>query len=106
MSILGDLTLEHFAGRLNQTFYLTIEAIQLEMELVEAEGIVRPPRRGTPKGRVREQPFSIVFRGPNETPLGQGMYNMRHDEIGDFSGIFLVPIAADEQGRYYEAVFN
>jgi hypothetical protein len=30
---------------------------------------------------------------------------MEHDSIGDFE-LFLVPIARDDSGTYYEAVFN
>ncbi|MGA6982749.1 MAG: hypothetical protein WBZ11_14440 [Candidatus Sulfotelmatobacter sp.] len=30
---------------------------------------------------------------------------MKHDSIGDFE-LFLVPIARDDSGTHYEAVFN
>ena len=57
-----------------------------------------------PRGGKRE-PFSIVFRGPHDSPIGQGTYKIGHDKMGAFD-LFLVPIAPDKDGRYYEAVFT
>ncbi len=55
---------------------------------------------------LRKEPFSLVFRGPIEPVLNQGMYSLYHEQIGTIENIFLVPIDADGNGRYYEAVFN
>ena len=52
-----------------------------------------------------QQQFSIVFHGPTEVFLGQGLRLLRHEQLGQFE-IFLVPIAQDEKGFHYEAVFN
>jgi hypothetical protein len=49
--------------------------------------------------------FSVVFRGPLDAFLGQGMVSMSHDAIGEFE-LFIVPIAQTSDGYLYEAVFN
>jgi uncharacterized protein DUF6916 len=60
---------------------------------------------GELKTSARQEQFSIVFRGPLEVFLGQGLRELKHDEMGDFA-LFLVPIKQDENGFYYESVFN
>jgi hypothetical protein len=57
--------------------------------------------RETPRQRM----FSLVFRGPLEQPLEQGLYPMSHETMGTGS-LFLVPIAREADGFRYEAVFN
>jgi hypothetical protein len=37
--------------------------------------------------------------------LSQGVHNFKHDQMGQFE-LFIVPIKQDEQGFYYQAVFN
>lgn len=49
--------------------------------------------------------FSVVFRGPLNAFLGQGMVVMTHDAIGEFE-LFIVPIDQIPNGFLYEAVFN
>lgn len=48
--------------------------------------------------------FSLMFRGPRETPLPQATY--RFTGTSGVHDIFIVPVAADASGRLYEAVFN
>ena len=57
--------------------------------------------RETPRQRM----FSLVFRGPLDQPLAQGLYPMAHETMGTES-LFLVPIAREVDGFRYEAVFN
>jgi hypothetical protein len=98
--MLETFTHATFAGRVGQGFRVTVEG-QVEQDLVLIEA--RLLRGGWAK--ARREPFSLVFRGPRETNLSQGMRPMRHEEIGAFE-IFLVPIAPEEDGLRYEAVFN
>jgi len=49
--------------------------------------------------------FSIILRGPAEKMLQQGIYAFEHDRLG-LQEIFIVPVARDEQGISYEAIFN
>jgi hypothetical protein len=54
---------------------------------------------------ARQRMFSLVFRGPVEQPLEQGLYPMTHAVLGAES-LFLVPIGREADGFRYEAVFN
>jgi hypothetical protein len=49
--------------------------------------------------------FSLVFRGPPEPLLAQAIYPLRHAGLGLLE-IFLVPIARDDGGATYQAVFS
>lgn len=51
------------------------------------------------------QPFSLRFRGPAAPALEQGIHRLVHADMGELE-IFLVPIAADQDSRTYEAVFG
>ena len=72
--------------------------------------LVEVTEKGAADGRqpwatARQERFSIVFRGPREKPLQQGMYQLQHDQLGALE-LFLVPVGRDHEGLYYEAVFN
>jgi hypothetical protein len=53
----------------------------------------------------RQERFAVVFRTSNEAFLGQGMRPFEHDQMGSFD-LFIVPIERDDEGTFYEAVFN
>src|SRR5687767_4375206 len=92
--MLEKLTRDIFARHLNTHFQVGDEATHsAALELVEANA--------TPGYEA----FSIVFRGPSDPLLPQGMRRFRHDAIGTFD-LFTVPIRRDQHGLYYEAVFN
>lgn len=55
--------------------------------------------------QLREESFSLIFRGSLNQPLRQRTYKMTHPKLGDLE-IFLVPVGKDDGARYYEAVFN
>ncbi len=87
---------EHFANRLNQNFRIRLNDQKIDAVLCEVSEFLVSPR---------QERFAIVFRTSNETLLPQGQTAFEHDEMGEFE-LFLVPIGRDEQGSYYEAVFN
>jgi hypothetical protein len=93
----GPLTQPAFARVLGTPFRLRPPgAGELTLELVEVSPLtVRP---GT-------ESFAIVFRGPLDRPLAQGMYPMAHDQLGAFD-LFIVPVGRGAGGVAYEAVFN
>jgi hypothetical protein len=66
------------------------------MELVTVSDLRETPR---------QHMFSLVFRGPLDHPLEQGLHPMTHETMGTES-LFLVPIASEADGFRYEAVFN
>ena len=95
--MLDKVTRETFAEHLNTRFRTTSQAgAPLEVELIEVKA-----GRSTP----RQDQFSLLFRGPQDVPLQQGMFRFEHDQMGAFD-LFLVPVRTDEHGFYYEAVFN
>lgn len=49
--------------------------------------------------------FSLIFRGPVNGPLKQSTLDVEHPELGMLV-ISLIPVAQDESGMQYEAVFN
>ena len=53
----------------------------------------------------RNEAFSIFFCGSLNRFMPQGIYQLKHGQIGEF-GIFLVPVAQTTDGFEYEAVFN
>ncbi len=93
----ASLTHEAFAQQVNTKFQVQVDDTKrVELELAEVSDLKESP--------VQEQ-FAVVFRGPNEMFLGQGVRSFEHDQMGQF-GLFIVPIRQDEQWYYYEAVFN
>ncbi len=93
------LTLEHFAGCVNETFTAALNDMELEFVLVEARPL---PAKAGDAMRV---PFSLLFRNTAAFLFPQQIYAMRHPRIGE-AGIFLVPIAQERAGFLYQAVFN
>ena len=93
----ASLTFEEFTKNLNTKFHTRVDGTQrVELELAEVSQL---------KQTSRNEEFAVVFRGPKEIFLSQGMRAFEHDELGKFE-LFIVPIREDEKGYYYEAVFN
>ncbi len=95
---LKDLTHDHFAVLVGATFRVDLgENGVVELELTQAEKA---------KGEDRpDHAFSVLFKGPPDPFLPQGMHDLEHDDLGSHP-IFLVPIAEQEDGFLYEAVFT
>ena len=93
------LTLQHFAGCVNETFTAAIHDMDLEFVLVEARPL---PANAT---NVMRQPFSLLFRNTAAFLFPQQIYPIHHPRIGEI-GIFLVPVAQEQAGFLYQAVFN
>jgi hypothetical protein len=102
------LTRSTFANLLGQTFQIrSVPSGELAAQLVEVRDLPSARFRGSPAAASAESEnrFSILFRGPADTPLGQGTYEFSHTQLGAFS-LFIVPMASDMDTRDYEAVFN
>ena len=52
-----------------------------------------------------QETFAVVFRLARDVPPVQGIYQLQNEAVGTLD-LFLVPIRADEQGLYLEALFN
>lgn len=95
------LTLDHFARHVDQTFSAVINDGEIPFVLVEARAL--DPARVLP-GAARA-PFSLLFRNASAFLFPQQTYLMRHEDVGEV-GIFLVPIAREQAGFLYQAIFN
>lgn len=93
----ASLTHEEFSKNANTKFQVQLnENTPVELELTEISEVKLYPK---------QEEFTIVFRGPLGSFLGQGVRDFKHDQMGQFE-LFIVPIRQDAQGFYYEAVFN
>lgn len=95
----AQLTEEEFSKHVNTKFRVTGNP-SIELELDEVKGY-----RAGPNDQGGMERFSAFFRGPSEPQLLQMVHALAHDRMGAFE-LFLVPIAKDEKGFRYEAVFN
>ena len=95
--MLDTLHYEDFAPHLNTKFHAQIgQDRMIEVELIGVEN-----RQPAPQHEL----FVLTFRAPRDAPVAQQLFQMSHHSLGQ--GImFLVPIARDESGLVYEAVFN
>ena len=91
-----DLSYDNLSKQLNTTFEVEHEHADVQLELTEVSNR---------KLRERQEEFSIVFRGPTDRLLSQGMWSMKHTQLGEFE-LFIVPIRKQADGLYYEAIFN
>lgn len=91
------LTHEVFARNINTKFQAQLdESNYVELELAQVSDVTVFPK---------QEQFAIVFVGPVESFLNQGSRTFKHEQMGQFE-LFIVPIARDEKGFHYEAVFN
>ncbi len=72
----------------------------MELELVEVRGY-----RNAAEEQGGMERFSLTFSGPSDIQLPQHTYQLEHEQMGQLE-IFIVPIARNDQGFRYEAVFN
>lgn len=108
--MLEQFTKEQFVALQGTVFGMVLgDGTSLEVTLTAVDDVVPPGSVGGwghDSEVIRNQPFALVFRAPHEPALWQGIYVLTHEKLGELPGIFLVPVAQDGNGRYYEAVFN
>lgn len=97
-----------FSSVVGTPFRVARDDRPIALELVEvtpaaARDEVEARRRAA--AGIRAEPFTLLFRGPREPLLAQGIQRLEHERLGTLE-IFLVPIRPDEGGPLYEAVFN
>jgi hypothetical protein len=91
-----ELDAKTFSENLNTKFRASLGGKTIELELIEVAEVNYSPR---------QEAFSILFRGPLDFRLQQGMFDFEHEKLGSFS-IFMTPVARREDGFHYEACFN
>ena len=91
------LTYQAFSQNLNTKFQVPLDdSHRVELELAEISEHKKSPG---------QEEFALLFRGARELFLGQGLRPFEHDQMGKFD-LFIVPVRLNEEGYYYEAVFN
>jgi hypothetical protein len=94
---LDALSYATFRDRVGEVFTVSTSGVALALEAVED--------MGAGAGVRANGAFSLVFRGPSEPLLPQGIHELEHDELAT-CGLFLVPLSRDDSGCRYEAAFN
>ena len=96
------LTLAESRTLIGQAFVRRNEAGPDVVLVLEAAEKVRRDPGATTAG---DRPFTLLFQGPAEPRLTQGMHDLDHDGH-PFPDLFLVPVAAEAEHAWYEAVFG
>ena len=97
---LSHLTRTVFAPLVGEMFAADYAEGSVEFELLAVE----PLRSNAPS--EPDSSFALVFSGPLEPELQQGVVGLSHDSIGGRADLFMVPIAREEDGMRYEVIFN
>ena len=92
----GDLAAGDFEAAIGDEFALATEAGEVGVRLSSVRRSRRP--------RDGREPFAVLFHGPADRILEQGIRRLGHPRLGEFD-IFLVPVGLDDAGCAYEAVF-
>ncbi|MHA3773189.1 DUF6916 family protein [Verrucomicrobiota bacterium sgz303538] len=95
----ATVTITEFNACLNDDFTLREADKEYLLKLIEAT----PLGHGRPN--AARAPFALKFQGDPRLRAPQRIYDLSHPRLGDMS-IFLVPIAVDQTGSYFEAIFN
>jgi hypothetical protein len=95
---MADLLLETFEPLVGESFVLRAADGHIEAQLTEATALPAP-------AGVARTPFSLVWRGPLDPPLAQGMHAVEHHDIGT-ELMFIVPIGRSTGGHDYQAIFS
>ena len=102
---LAELTITDFKQTLEQIWMIELPsggAVEAILSQVSALGA--PPRPGAEQSR---QPFSLIWRGPQQPILPQQIYRLSHPDFVQLE-VFLVPIGPDPatKAMRYEAIFT
>ena len=90
-------TIDTFSGHVNTKFLMHYgDSKTAELELTSVKDVGSSPR---------QIQISLLFQGPDNVPIAQGIYTLEHDKLGALD-IFLVPIGKDAKGVQYQAIFN
>lgn len=90
------LTWDDFADAAGSVYLVPAGEQQVEITLEKATEIASAGRDGGS--------FRLDFRGPGDPVLEQAIYPFRHGDEEPLE-IFIVPVARDDRGMRYEAIF-
>lgn len=103
--MLETFTVEMFAPHVGdkfQFFYNTSDALDLELISAKELGTESAKEWNKVSGRA---PFTLIFLGPSDRVLSQGICRVKHDGMDPFE-IFVVPIGPNQEGMQYEVIFT
>jgi hypothetical protein len=89
-----------FEQHLHVIFSVQTAAGPVDVELDEVE--VHP--QGVVPGSTR-QPFTLIFLGPKDGLLPEGLHKLSHDDLGEFD-LYLIPILSAGERQAYQSIFN
>jgi len=91
------ITMEMFSNVLNTPFQMHYgNSETAELKLIGVRDLGSSPTHTQ---------FSLTFLGPLTCPPSQRIYKVEHAALGELQ-IFLVPVARNESGLEYEAIYN
>lgn len=104
------LTRSRFNPLLGDQFIVNAEeAGKIRLNLIRINDLDQPFNSGqdlnSEKERENELSFSLLFFGPQEPSLSQQTAEFKHRSMADFK-VLIVPVGNDDNGQYYEVVFN
>jgi hypothetical protein len=96
--MLDCVTHEHFANLAPEALDLTILDRHCHPQVIALQEFAAHPSRA-------HAPFALVLAAPQDWQFPQGVYSLRHPQLGTLE-LFMVPIGPCEQGMRYEIIFN
>ena len=88
-----------FSPLTGRTFATMIGETQLELELSEVKML------GHKRSEASRDPFSLLFRSPQELRLPQGIYCFECEALGEIE-LFITQVGRGAQGSEFEAIFT
>ncbi|HWF81789.1 MAG TPA: hypothetical protein VN695_14505 [Streptosporangiaceae bacterium] len=109
---LETLTAEDFLDVKGSRFQLTIDLPEPGVHATFQLELADVTQAGAGRSDSFRQPFTLLFHGPIEPVLPQGIYRLEHHKLGVLE-LFIVPVGPDESpapgesaAMRYEAVFG
>lgn len=102
------MTINDFAPHKDTVYRAPLQdgsALELRLIAVEALPVMEKPNHWPQSLPFREAPFILTFLGPAQIRLADGMVSML-DGNGGILQIGLAASSKDENGIYYQAIFN
>jgi len=103
-----SLTRSRFTPLLGDQFIVIAEENEkVRLNLIEINDLKQPSNADLSgdEEREKELSFRLSFFGPLEPALSQQTCAFKHNTLGRFS-VLVVPVGSNDNGRYYEVIFN
>ena len=98
LTMTENISHENFSGHLNALFRVEVAETSLELELVEVEV-------GKSIDASQREPFTLIFQGPKDSILAEGIHTMSNDSAGSFD-LYTIPIISLGDQQLYQVIFN